>query len=190
MPYDFDAAVGYTAPNYATTNSYLDYQINSVTDVQLTNIMSFRKVNVDGPNTLTLNGFSKPIEVPDASVTAPIVTALLSVEIKVGDADFTDVELEFNADTNEYTLADAPSEKFHLRVKTKLNPAANTTGEGLYVGDPENNILSTQGESQGFREQTLFQDTPDIRCPFSMSISADKLDFPTLLGNGNVMVPY
>ena len=52
MPYDFDAAVGYTAPNYTTTNSYLDYQINSVTDVQLTNIMSFRKVNVDGPNIL------------------------------------------------------------------------------------------------------------------------------------------
>eukprot|EP00915_Cephaloidophora_sp_WS-2016_P003629 GHVH01004890.1.p1 GENE.GHVH01004890.1~~GHVH01004890.1.p1 ORF type:complete len:642 (-),score=90.85 GHVH01004890.1:748-2637(-) len=75
------------------------------------------------------------------------------------------------------------SNPFKLVVTVVVDPAANKTGEGLYQsGD----LLITQCEPEGFRAIVPSIDRPDVMCPYSVKIHADKKEFPVLLSNGNL----
>lgn len=73
---------------------------------------------------------------------------------------------------------------FEVRVRTILDPSDNSTFMGLYKSGTG---YFTQCEAQGFRRITYFPDRPDVMSIFTVTISADKMEFPYLLSNGNLV---
>ena len=82
---------------------------------------------------------------------------------------------------NAATIAEG---KFALTITSELDPAGNTALEGLYKSQGN---YCTQCEAEGFRRITYFQDRPDVLCVFSVRIEADKILYPVLLSNGNLV---
>jgi aminopeptidase N len=76
----------------------------------------------------------------------------------------------------------APPAVFTLDIETRINPAANTSLEGLYMSGGN---FCTQCEAEGFRKITFYIDRPDVMARFSALIRADREAFPVLLSNGN-----
>ena len=73
-----------------------------------------------------------------------------------------------------------------LETRVRLNPAANTALEGLYLsGSRESGFLLTQCEAEGFRHITFFPDRPDVLASYTVTLRADKARFPVLLAGGN-----
>ncbi len=72
---------------------------------------------------------------------------------------------------------------FTLTIVTQLKPQENTQLSGLYRS---NNLFCTQCEAEGFRRITYFPDRPDVLTTYTTRITADKLQFPVLLSNGNL----
>ena len=81
------------------------------------------------------------------------------------------------------TIKEAPYE-FTLEIENRINPAANTALEGLYVS---NGMFCTQCEAEGFRRITYYPDRSDVMSRFTTLIVADKSRFPVLLSNGNLL---
>ena len=76
---------------------------------------------------------------------------------------------------------DAP---FELEIFTTCAPAKNTQLSGLYVsGD----TFFTQCEAEGFRRITYFLDRPDVMASYTVTLRADKVAYPVLLSNGNLV---
>ncbi len=69
-----------------------------------------------------------------------------------------------------------------LTVVTQLDPANNTSLEGLYQSG---GAFCTQCEAEGFRRITYFLDRPDVLARYRTRIEADRARFPFLLSNGN-----
>ncbi len=73
-----------------------------------------------------------------------------------------------------------------LTTRVRLQPAANTALEGLYLsGSRETGFLLTQCEAEGFRHITFFPDRPDVLARYTVTLRADKARFPVLLAGGN-----
>ncbi len=85
-------------------------------------------------------------------------------------------------DEESLTLPLAP-EAFELEVVTRIDPAHNTTMEGLYLS---NGNFCTQCEAEGFRRITYYPDRPDVLAKFRVRIETDKT-CPVLLSNGNLL---
>jgi aminopeptidase N len=79
------------------------------------------------------------------------------------------------------TISNVP-ETFTLIIENTINPKENTALEGLYLS---NGMLCTQCEAEGFRKITYFLDRPDVMTKFTVTMVADKTEFPVLLSNGN-----
>ncbi len=69
-----------------------------------------------------------------------------------------------------------------IKIVNRFNPSANTELSGIYVSG-EN--LMSQCESQGFRRITYFMDRPDVLSRYTVTIRANKAQYPVLLSNGN-----
>ncbi len=76
----------------------------------------------------------------------------------------------------------APPAEFTLEAVTLLDPANNTSLEGLYTSGGR---FCTQCEAEGFRHITFAMDRPDVMTRYRVRIEADRAAFPTLLSNGN-----
>ncbi len=76
-------------------------------------------------------------------------------------------------------VADLPNGPFTLETEVEINPAANTSLDGLYMS---NGMYCTQCEAQGFRKITYYPDRPDVMARFHVRVNAD---LPVLLSNGN-----
>jgi aminopeptidase N len=76
----------------------------------------------------------------------------------------------------------SPPAVFIVEIETRINPAANTSLEGLYMSGGN---FCTQCEAEGFRKITYYIDRPDVMARFSTVIRADREAFPVLLANGN-----
>jgi aminopeptidase N len=81
------------------------------------------------------------------------------------------------------TINDVP-ERFTLVVITEIRPQENTHLEGLYRSS---GIFCTQCEAEGFRSITYYIDRPDVMALFTTTIIADKVRYPVLLSNGNIV---
>ncbi len=79
------------------------------------------------------------------------------------------------------TIATMPDECM-LEIETKIAPAENTELSGLYVSGGS---YFTQCEAEGFRRITYFPDRPDVMARYTVSITADKVQVPVMLSNGN-----
>jgi aminopeptidase N len=92
-------------------------------------------------------------------------------------------------DTRQYRIepgrlvVDNPPASFRLDIVTRINPAANTHLEGLYMSGGR---FCTQCEAEGFRAITFALDRPDVLARYAVRIEADKDAYPTLLSNGNL----
>ena len=75
-----------------------------------------------------------------------------------------------------------PPEKFTLEIITIIEPQKNLAFEGLYKS---NGKFCTQCEAEGFRKITYFLDRPDVMSVFTVTVEADKKQYPLLLSNGN-----
>ena len=81
------------------------------------------------------------------------------------------------------TIDNAPDE-VTLEIETLIRADKNTSLMGLYVS---NGNFFTQCEAEGFRKITYFPDRPDVMATYRVMLRADKLKFPVLLSNGNLI---
>ncbi|XP_057511214.1 puromycin-sensitive aminopeptidase [Actinidia eriantha] len=91
---------------------------------------------------------------------------------------------DYHLDSRHLTLSSPPSGKFMLEIVTEICPQDNTSLEGLYKSSGN---FCTQCEAEGFRKITFYQDRPDIMAKYTCRIEADKLLYPVLLSNGNLV---
>ncbi|PYE23807.1 alanyl aminopeptidase [Paraburkholderia silvatlantica] len=81
------------------------------------------------------------------------------------------------------TIENVP-EAFTLTLTGACAPEANTTLSGLYVSSGN---FFTQCEAEGFRRITWFLDRPDVMATYTVTLRADKIAYPVLLSNGNLI---
>lgn len=90
--------------------------------------------------------------------------------------------------SDQYTLTEEtltlhhPNSDFVLEITNRINPSENTALSGLYQSKT---MLCTQCEAEGFRRITWYLDRPDVMSIFSVTLVADKDQYPVLLSNGN-----
>lgn len=89
---------------------------------------------------------------------------------------------EYQRTDKQLLIASVP-DKFELDIETVIYPDQNTALEGLYHSG---SILCTQCEAEGFRRITYYPDRPDVMATFTVSIVADKTEWPIMLSNGNL----
>lgn len=99
------------------------------------------------------------------------------VNVALNGKEFTDYQLQ----DESLTLNNVP-EQFELRIETLIDPENNSSLEGLYLSS---GAYCTQCEAEGFRKITYFLDRPDVLADYTVTIYADKAQFPYLLSNGN-----
>ncbi len=92
----------------------------------------------------------------------------------------------FKMDGDRLVLEQLPDghEPFELEIFTTCNPSKNSQLMGLYVS---NGSFFTQCEAEGFRRITYFLDRPDVMASYSVTLRADKAQYPVLLSNGNLV---
>jgi aminopeptidase N len=90
-------------------------------------------------------------------------------------------EAEYTVEGESLTIPGAPPNSV-LKTEVKIHPSTNSALEGLYLSGE---FLLTQCEAQGFRKITWFPDRPDVMTTYSVTMEADKSEFPVLLSNGN-----
>ncbi len=121
---------------------------------------------------------------PETVSEAPLIlygTDLNLVSLKLDGVELSTAD--YVIDGEELKITKLPSD-FMLQVVTKVNAAANTSLNGLYVSSGN---FCTQCEPHGFRAITYFIDRPDNLSTFTTTIIGDKTDYPVLLSNGNLI---
>jgi aminopeptidase N len=90
-------------------------------------------------------------------------------------------ESHYSRDAEHLTIPGV-GEQAVLEIVTRLDPAANTSLDGLYRSSGS---FCTQCEPEGFRKITYYLDRPDVMAPMTVRMAADKAQYPVLLSNGN-----
>lgn len=75
-------------------------------------------------------------------------------------------------------------DRFTVQIASTCRPQENSTLMGLYVSGDH---LFTQCEAEGFRRITWFPDRPDVMSRYRVTLQADKLRYPLLMSNGNLL---
>jgi aminopeptidase N len=88
---------------------------------------------------------------------------------------------DYEVDSEHLTIQQAGAKPV-LDIVTRIDPAANTSLDGLYRSSGN---FCTQCEPEGFRKITYYLDRPDVMAPMTVRMEADKADYPVLLSNGN-----
>lgn len=89
---------------------------------------------------------------------------------------------QYSVDDTSLVIPSVP-DSFELSCVTRIDPANNTTLEGLYKS---RTLFCTQCEAEGFRKITYYLDRPDVLSVFTTRIIADKARYPILLSNGDL----
>jgi aminopeptidase N len=92
----------------------------------------------------------------------------------------------FKMDGEALVLENLPegTDAFDLEIFTTCNPEKNTQLSGLYVSQ---GTFFTQCEAEGFRRITYFLDRPDVMASYTVTLRAEKAQYPVLLSNGNLV---
>ncbi|WP_036591779.1 aminopeptidase N [Oceanospirillum maris] len=90
-------------------------------------------------------------------------------------------ESDYQVTAEQLVITQVPN-AFELAVEVEIDPANNTSLEGLYRS---NTMFCTQCEAEGFRKITYYPDRPDVMAAFTTKVIADKTEYPVLLSNGN-----
>jgi aminopeptidase N len=89
----------------------------------------------------------------------------------------------YTVDAKHLTVVTVP-DQFTLKTVCKVRPEQNTKLMGLYASKDG---YFTQCEAEGFRRITYFIDRPDVMARYAVTIHADKVRYPVLLSNGNLV---
>jgi aminopeptidase N len=81
------------------------------------------------------------------------------------------------------TLRDPP-DAGTLSIRSVIAPSRNVALEGLYISS---GVFCTQCEPEGFRRITCFPDRPDVLARYDVTLRADRVRYPQLLSNGNLV---
>lgn len=115
---------------------------------------------------------------------SPLVLNGEVMDLKTVLLDGTPVSTtEYSVDKESLNIKNLP-QQFILETIVQIKPHENLALSGLYKS---RNNYCTQCESHGFRRITYFTDRPDVMTKFTVSISADKKQYPILLSNGNLV---
>ncbi len=90
---------------------------------------------------------------------------------------------EYSLKNGVLRIKKAP-ENAQLEMETTVYPNKTTTLMGLYMS---NGNFFTQCEAEGFRKITYFPDRPDVMAKYTVTLKANKKQFPILLSNGNLI---
>ena len=85
---------------------------------------------------------------------------------------------------NEQLILNNIPDSCEVEITTKINPEGNKALEGLYLSS---GMFCTQCEAQGFRRITYFPDRPDVMSRYEVTLVGDKMKYPILLSNGNLI---
>jgi aminopeptidase N len=97
--------------------------------------------------------------------------------------NLSSIEETKDDDFQIFTISNVPDEGV-LVIETRLDPAKNTSGEGLYANK---GMYLTQCEATSFRCIMPYIDRPDNLAKFTCEIRANQEKLPVLLSNGNVI---
>ncbi len=151
----------YKQPDFTIQRTDLDFSLKEgVTTVR--SRLTIARQTEDGQAPLVLDG-----------------VGLKVVDLQI-DEDFLD-DSDFSYDGKLLSIPDVPHE-FVFRATVEIDPAANTSLEGLYQS---NGNYCSQCEAEGFRQLTFYLDRPNVMSVFTTTVRADKKSFPVLLSNGN-----
>ncbi|TYB29402.1 aminopeptidase N [Aggregatibacter actinomycetemcomitans] len=151
----------YQTPDFTVTDIYLDFQLEPEKTIVVAT-SKYQRLN-EKSTTLRLDGYDFQFS-----------------SIKLNGKPFSQYQQDHESLTLD--LAQVAAEQFELEITTVLNPAANTSLQGLYQsGD----AFCTQCEAEGFRQITYMLDRPDVLARYTTKITADKAQYPFLLSNGN-----
>ncbi len=92
--------------------------------------------------------------------------------------------VSFRVELQQLVLDNLPDQPFKLEIRTTCAPEKNTQLSGLYTSGGG---FFTQCEALGFRRITYFLDRPDVMATYKVTLKADKLKYPALLSNGNLI---
>ncbi len=148
----------YQAPAYAVESLDLHFDLHDSETV----VTATQRLKQLRPEALVLNG-----------------EALQLLSIKIDGEPLA--EDDYQVDDELLTIARLPA-SCTLEIQTRIDPAANTTLDGLYLSSGN---FCTQCEAEGFRRMTYYQDRPDVMTLFTTTLVADKARYPVLLSNGN-----
>lgn len=86
--------------------------------------------------------------------------------------------------SDKHLVIKCNKDAFTVKTVVKIAPEANLALEGLYLS---NGAYCTQCEAEGFRKITYSLDRPDVLSQYHVTIVADKVKYPYLLSNGNLL---
>lgn len=138
--------------------------------------------NLDAQQTLVHSRFQVHTEQPGT----PLILNgedLVLLSIAIDGEQLASTQYQLNKKTNclEIPLQNTT----HLiEIASQCHPATNTTLMGLYQSGAK---LFTQCEAEGFRRITWFADRPDVLSRYTVTLQADKNQYPYLLSNGNLI---
>ena len=158
----------YRPPSHRITDLQLEFELG-LEETWLTSDFGFEPLlasSQDGPTDLLLAGDGLCFE-----------AAWLNDQPLAADA--------FQVSPEAFCLKNASTGR--LRIRTRLQPSANTELMGLYAS---RGGLYTQCESEGFRRMTYFLDRPDVMTVYTVTLRAPVGQFPVLLSNGNLVKEY
>jgi len=92
--------------------------------------------------------------------------------------------VSFRTEGGQLVLENLPQQPFNLEIRSTCAPEKNTQLSGLYTSSGG---FFTQCEALGFRRITYFLDRPDVMATYKVTLKADKLKYPVLLSNGNLV---
>ncbi|KTD31549.1 aminopeptidase N [Legionella maceachernii] len=90
---------------------------------------------------------------------------------------------DYRLQADDLIIENCPDE-FTLEITTRTYPQNNTKLSGLYRS---HQLFCTQCEAEGFRRITFYLDRPDVLAIYTTKITADKIKYPVLLSNGNLI---
>ena len=152
----------YQVPNYLIDTVHLHFDLGA-SETRVRSVLSMRKNPQGSGGDCVLDG--EQVEL---------------VSIKLNGRNLHGNE--YQRTDHALLLASLP-DAFELEIETLIHPDKNTALEGLYHSG---NLLCTQCEAEGFRRITYYMDRPDVMAVFTVSLVADKQQWPIMLANGNL----
>ena len=121
---------------------------------------------------------------PDPAAEAALVLdghALHTVSVR-RDGQLLTAGVDYFLTPDHLTLPAPLPKTLTLETVVRIAPVRNTALEGLYLSRQR---FCTQCEPEGFRRITWYLDRPDVLSRFTVTLMADRAQYPILLSNGN-----
>ncbi len=137
---------------------------------------------LDPDNTLVTNRMQVCRNPASSETTADLVLHGTEIELRRLSIDGVEISPDRYRFEGEQLLINGIPDRATVEVETLIHPRSNTALEGLYVSS---SMFCTQCEAEGFRRITFFPDRPDVMSRYTVTLIANRQQYPMLLSNGN-----